>query len=253
MELGTPQNLVILLFGWIGSGKSSFVNALFTLFHNRTSVFSGAATSGGGTHTTSKISYYRLPESRIALWDTWGLTRSNYQKGELRSLLHGELTPNWEMDTPLSARDSVDRDTKNLQRPRAVLFFVTVAIIVDTAMEQERESVRRQLQVMTKEGALLWVLRHTGVHLICFGRAHTEFNPILAVTQSRSTDNQLEIKELASTVFGVPAMRIMFCTNYTTERTPTVQVGLSTLRLVHAAVHTAQDFGDIHVDDHRPE
>lgn len=78
----TAMPLNVLLFGMAGSGKSSFINACYSMMNSEKK--SVAPSGGGDGHNTTSFRRYRLANistktpSQIHLFDTWGLTPTTY-------------------------------------------------------------------------------------------------------------------------------------------------------------------------------
>jgi len=122
------DNFNVLLFGLAGSGKSSFINSVWTLLSPENSVSTVAAYGGGTSHSTKQLIAYTLPNTRITLWDTWGLAPDTYQQSELESILSGELPSGWEMQRAVS--DITNQQflqelwsSKHKRRIHSVIFF----------------------------------------------------------------------------------------------------------------------------------
>jgi hypothetical protein len=79
----------ILLFGEFSSGKSSFINSVYTLISNRMEFV--APVSGGRDHTTVHYERYPLLDLPIELRDTWGWSETTYKGEELRLMLDGAM------------------------------------------------------------------------------------------------------------------------------------------------------------------
>ena len=85
----------ILLFGVAGSGKSSFINGINTLFSRDNKVQFDCARAGGATdHCTTELVYHDISSDKelpFQLVDTWGLDLETYQDLALEKLCKGEL------------------------------------------------------------------------------------------------------------------------------------------------------------------
>jgi len=84
----------ILVFGRIGSGKSAFINTLYSSITNEYSYV--AISQQKEKSVTIKVSKYLLPGTNIYLWDVWGWDLDNYEV-EFDYLLNGFLHNNFLM------------------------------------------------------------------------------------------------------------------------------------------------------------
>jgi len=123
------ENLNILVFGWAGSTKSSFVNSVFTLLHD-SDILQPAIVGGGMDHTTKELTKYQLKhgdtELKVSFWDTWGLTFQTYKGDEIRGIVNGVLPEDWKMkDLIINKQEEIrqSEESKNLREIHAILFF----------------------------------------------------------------------------------------------------------------------------------
>lgn len=76
----------ILVFGQFGHGKSSLINTLKSAITGNRVV--EAPVGPTIDHVTLEFKRYELTQ-RIAIWDTWGFSNSNYRRGELMDMVRG--------------------------------------------------------------------------------------------------------------------------------------------------------------------
>lgn len=133
--------LNILMFGVIGSGKSSFTNTILSAFSDQ--VMDNAQVGGDGDHCTTDYRRFHLGQlcgltgTEIALWDSWGLDEETYGNDFLMTLLRGDLPSGYEM-VNVSIVDGAKRDPDNMhqvdRRIHGVLMFVPINILEDSVM-----------------------------------------------------------------------------------------------------------------------
>ena len=127
----------ILLFGIAGSGKSSFINGVHTLFTKGYSICHDAAQAGGtDSHCTKAVTYHDVDTEDsgnlpLQLVDVWGLDLETYRRSEVLKALCEGLMPvtGYTMDhniralkdSPMIARI---QETAPSRMIHAVLFFV---------------------------------------------------------------------------------------------------------------------------------
>jgi len=170
------EYLNFLVFGVVGSGKSSFLNSVLTCFSSE--IVSKAAVGGTTDHVTSNITRYQLGQLpglehvKINFYDIWGLDPNNYEHGFMLKVLNGQLPENYNMLERIAFRGerSVQWSTDE-KRIHGVLFFVPINVLDDDSM------VRR-----VAENIKLCVVNY-------------QLNPILIVTRSRQVGNQLAKKK----------------------------------------------------------
>jgi len=98
----TPVDTVfqILCFGATGGGKSSFILSLFSALSPSPAILYGLArVSGQRGHCTRELGKY-IPGAvlrQVVLWDTWGLSATQYQENEVARLVAGEIPEGWDM------------------------------------------------------------------------------------------------------------------------------------------------------------
>lgn len=78
-----------ILFGKIGTGKSSFINTLFAALSGSYEPICLTDASGDKS-VTRKLEYIELPESKIRIHDTWGYQTDNYDETQFNHIVRGE-------------------------------------------------------------------------------------------------------------------------------------------------------------------
>jgi hypothetical protein len=89
-RLVAPANLVLI--GPAGAGKSTLLGHMLTLVSDRDRVnLGGVRTCSTSSHGTLELRAYPLPTvSSVSVWDTRGMTASNYSREELAFILDGK-------------------------------------------------------------------------------------------------------------------------------------------------------------------
>jgi len=135
----SDEDFNILLFGLTGSGKSSFINSVYSLLSTENIPLKIASSGGSGGHVTKQFSYYnvcsfsrengKLIEKELTpflLWDTWGLDRNNYNRNDFTLILQGKLPEDFQMTSEIKYGDSRFKQVEQ-NRQHCVLFFITAA------------------------------------------------------------------------------------------------------------------------------
>jgi hypothetical protein len=86
---GEIASFRFLVSGWMGFGKSSFINTAATALSDRV-VFPQKVRSNPSKSITTELQEYQLA-SGVCLVDTWGWSGGNYLKGEFDAMINGRL------------------------------------------------------------------------------------------------------------------------------------------------------------------
>jgi len=130
-DLNQPGNLNILIFGWSGIGKSSFINTVaITLAEKEDEFHSPAHTGDSNSDNTIFFGDYRF--KNICLWDTMGLAYEKYRNSEVKEILAGNVTAGQSMLKVLKTEPGECRDATTESRMHTVLLFIA-ADTVDEA------------------------------------------------------------------------------------------------------------------------
>ena len=209
----------VLLFGEVGSTKSSFLNTVATMLQNRHgrtqdlfSLQKNAPVRGRGTYVTETLCRYSMSELYnfpINIWDTWGLTRDSYKNIKLLELLvNGQMPNNWNFK-----KHSIDSEKfkkkfeSNAERPstemHAVVFLMRYNCLDDESAEE--------VQLVTKTfQRFVQLLR----------------NPIILLSKVDEIDQEirdhpiersellLDLRKKFSRRFKVPINDVSFTVNY---------------------------------------
>ena len=121
----------ILLFGMSGSGKSSYLNTLYSSLSTSPDPIAYAVAGGAEDHVTTKFVPYRTgriedgrkkQRTNFRVLDTWGLDRNNYENGQFEAILEGRMPPNTEMTDTRGASFS-DNLSQSINQEEWLFFF----------------------------------------------------------------------------------------------------------------------------------
>lgn len=230
------ENLNILVFGWAGSTKSSFVNSVFTLLHD-SDILQPAIVGGGMDHTTKELTKYQLKhgetELNVSFWDTWGLTFQTYKGDEIRGIVNGKLPQDWKMkDLIINKQEEIrqSEESKFLREIHAILFFFPQGALTDANMEKQRKTIQATFQELIQ----------------------LKYNPILVLTlvdqvckavRENPLGNHKEVddlKEKTSTLLKIPPMNITYAVNYMTSDKKDFEIDRGTFKILQKAVNFAK-------------
>ena len=130
-----------LIFGTMGSGKSSFANSIFALLSGANSdeaLPCAQPVHGSDDHCTVSLRCIDADGLPLRMWDTKGLTTENYKGPELEAIMKGSLPHGWDMDrhidqTMLSeSHDSKVEAIRFGRTPHAVVFMLPYGELDDT-------------------------------------------------------------------------------------------------------------------------
>jgi len=190
-----------LVFGVIGAGKSSWINSIVTALSHQ--VENQLASVGGTSgHVTTQLVRYRLynipdvPEVPLNLWDSWGVTLSNYDEEFIGALLKGDVPSGFKIASTYSPRDNTVNNATDYPLSRemhAVVIVVPQAITEDSDMLQKMQKVVQQM---------------------------IEYNPVIVVTHMDEVSEEAHhrVQSQIAKEFRVPENRIHLLTNYVTDR-----------------------------------
>ena len=212
----------VLLFGEVGSTKSSFLNTVATMLQNRHGRTSDsfrlrkhAPVSEEGTPGTETLCRYSMSELHnfpINIWDTWGLTRDSYKNIKLLELLvNGKIPNNWNFK-----KHSIDSERfkkifeSNDERPstemHAVVFLMRYNCLDDESAEE--------VQLVTKTfQRFVQLLRNPIILLSKVDEIDQEIrdHPI------ENSELLLDLRKKFSRRFKVPINDVSFTVNYYEE------------------------------------
>lgn len=199
-----PINRNILIFGCIGSGKTSWINSLQTAVARQIQRVGLVGSSAPG-HSTQHLVRYDLSENiqkiskiSIKLWDTWGVTPENYEKRELLpAILDGQLPNGYHMleQTSLHVYANVSEDhiTESFD---SVLIFVPW-------------NIKKLVQLVERVQNLSQAIRQK------------EYNILVVVTHIDEAENSginlSKLRKDIAELFLIPANMVHLVSNYVEE------------------------------------
>eukprot|EP00741_Cyanophora_paradoxa_P017282 tig00020961_g16692.t1 len=111
----------VLLFGGVGAGKSSWLNALDSAFLGRVSML--ANVGSGAASITTPLTKRELEGTNVCLWDTMGWTEETYTKDEFENIIRGHVPDGFDLRTPMTL------STEGLVRDRAPTLAERVHVV----------------------------------------------------------------------------------------------------------------------------
>jgi len=149
--------LNILIFGWFGSGKSSFINGCHTLLNdysgNVISLEVFEKKSHNMQHFTKIPLQYKGKFLGFQIWD-WGLSNQSYNSDVLEKIMDGIIPSNWKMDDlPEDQLENIKKgyESKSNRTMHSVLFFVLWSTIPDQNANQERKKMKDSFEKMNQK------------------------------------------------------------------------------------------------------
>eukprot|EP01116_Phalansterium_solitarium_P021754 TRINITY_DN6902_c0_g1_i3.p1 TRINITY_DN6902_c0_g1~~TRINITY_DN6902_c0_g1_i3.p1 ORF type:complete len:855 (-),score=256.66 TRINITY_DN6902_c0_g1_i3:132-2696(-) len=218
-----------LVFGLVGHGKSSWINAVATALSHRIQEL--AAVGGTAGHVTTQLVRFSLPALHrnspdippvpLNLWDTWGVTASNYNEDFLRELLEGRLPSGYKMTDRISPADAgvqqhVEKFDVRDREMHALVF------LVHAGFEDDTNQTRR----MTNCSALATRLG---------------FSPIVVVTgmDKHQPSMHARIRTVTSETFAIPLNRVFLVTNYVNQAEKSFAIDKTNLEIVQHLLRVA--------------
>lgn len=237
----------ILLFGFAGSGKSSFLASITSTLSPGNDVLQGVCPIGSTSeHGTTTLRKYPMPGLNVNLWDTWGLTPDTYNGGELTAIVQGLLPGNWEMGEVLCGKTDVltrARASAAKRRMHAVLVFLPCASMQD---DTEMASLRVLLNDVKKAGlSPIFLLARSDEQVKQENQAKFRSNP------NASGFPELEaMKKLAVSKINVPMARVHYSVPYTAELKKTFEIDRLLFKTFELALKSADSFMEFSFQPH---
>jgi len=230
----TDGSLNILVFGIMGAGKSSWIQTILTMLSTeRGNVIQHATTVGGAaSHGTTTLRSHELPGLNCTLWDTWGLSDSNYQTCELSAIVQGILPSKWEMSAVFKDHEEpilAGLRTRKFRRAHAVLFFIPFGALSDP---EEQASTRNQFHKL--------VALHLNP-IVVLARVD-ELNPRVREDPFESHLDIQRARKKASDMFGIPLSRVQLAVPYFSETTRVFDLERLAYKVLELSMQAAADF-----------
>lgn len=208
-----------LLFGVMGSGKTSFFNSIVAMLSPEDS---GEAlplaepTCGGGDHATLKLRCLDIEGMPLRGWDTKGASPDNYERHELEAIMKGVLPPGWDIDrsidsSMLAEGDVATEAARYSRMPHAAVFMLQHDVFDDTESEF-MQKLRGQFQKIV----------HLGINPIVLvakldEAVNEDGDPLTSSIRkdplAPNADKDSKLKA-AARFFGIPEGNVYPCVNY---------------------------------------
>jgi len=202
------QFINILTCGFMGSGKSSFINTCITMMSGGNDIIHKVKVGGDSDHNTDAYSGLVIDGTKLRLFDSWGMDGRNYRAGELEMIVDGLMpTSGVTMDDNMRQLYSEvikHQSTRGARLPHAILFFVAFALLDDA---QQMESLSEQLKKIKSRG-------HNP--LVVVARLD-EAVPRLRQSPCETFPEVEQYRLKASRALGVPLNLVRYSVPYTVE------------------------------------
>ena len=219
----------ILITGFMGAGKSSFINTCATLMSRGDNVLYEVAVGGSSEHNTTEYAPLQLEGTKIQLCDTWGMDGENYADGELELSVDGMLPMGgFSIDTDLKKREIYEQilrnaSTRGRRMVHAVLFFVPFALLDDNNL---MAFMNQQLKKIKQRGH--------NAHVIV--ARLDEAVPQLRDTPNGSFAEVEQYRMKASQALGVPPALVRYMVPYTKEQERSFEIERLCYGILHDVV-----------------
>jgi len=233
----------ILIFGLMGSGKSSLINTLMTLMSDRSHVVANAAVTGSGEGHTTKALRATRPVGDAGgwqMWDTWGVAEQTYQHGDLKVILNGILANGFDLDSAndfVHCQEELVRGLKTAHNraQHATLFIFPYTFfhnVNGSAVDPRLTDAKRFFDTFSQYG----------------------INPIILISQADVVEPQLrknamgtytateEMRKSAHKMLGIPPGHIHLLVNYTKETERDFNIDRNLFRIVEYALQRCAQF-----------
>lgn len=214
----------VLLFGCIGAGKSSLINSVLTSLSSE--VQQTAVVGGSEDHVTSTLARFRLwnipgiPKVRVNLWDTWGLTATNYHSEFVKLLLRGAFANGFHMKERFVLREAIEHDLAlgnvGERSMHAALVVVPQGITADSNLAT---SMKAAFKDMGEHG----------------------LNPVVVVTHidERSPEEYPSLRKQIADLFRISENRIYLVQNYVTQAEKNFTIDRNSLVVLEEVIKLA--------------
>ncbi|KAL4237868.1 Interferon-induced protein 44-like [Mactra antiquata] len=231
----------ILLFGAIGSGKSSVFNTISSVFKGK--IFDiapvGRSTSSISTKLTKfQVMYGGIAEQlRLTIWDTRGIDETHLMTSQtMKILLEGKLPDRY----PLDPSSEVHLDSPGINTAPTLCDVVhCVSIIVDAStiddMDDDIYQNIREMQTVMISSDVPYVIMLTNIDKIC------------ELTKADTTNayKSVRIRDAVAKVakkFGVVQTAVFFMKCYEEETFLDVNVDITALLALSGILHNCETY-----------
>jgi len=187
-------------------------------------------TGVGVDHTTTSLNKCAFSNSKIALWDTWGIDNNNYNDNEIEVIVDGMLPE--ERDIKSEGYIEYDRrKSKLINTMHAILFFVPISAPGDVLKLLKKNFHK----LLSKGYNPLVVLTRIDVEIIGFRNNAASYI---------STNHKAlrEFKEKIRNEYVINPDRVFYNINYFEEEERNINIDIFTYILLDEAVYQASKF-----------
>jgi len=223
------SNFNILVFGPVGSGKSSWIQTCLTMLHKGNNILKNVCGIGGSSgHVTTTLRKIPLPDGLGGISDTWGLALDTYRRDELSFIVKGRLPSKWDMKDDFAKLTTEIEQTAENRQTESVIVLVPVGTVVDP---KELKNLREQIPKLVSQ------------HL----------NPVILLAFADTIDKSIrgnpnrpskKIKDLMVQVaqaLSIPLMMVFPCVPYSVESSRSFEIERLTYIILHSALCNARD------------
>lgn len=217
-----PQNskmVNVFVFGIAGTGKSAFIQTLYTALHGGGIRVGDVKVGGCDEHCTANLRRHEFKGTaleRIAVWDSFGLAGDTYNGGEIRHIARGLLPDGWGIQSrvgvTLAGEDmKLALRTADARRPTAFLVFFP-----DGAEEgdEDMEHLRTNLGHLKDMGIM---------PIIVIGMVDVKF-PEIRKNAMHPPQGLLDKKKKIGDVLGLPSNHVTYSVPYESESERNFQI-----------------------------
>ena len=229
----------VLVFGVMGSGKTSFTNSILALMSRANSgeaLPCAEPVHGGGDHCTVSLRCIDFPnELPLRVWDTKGLTLENYKGPELEAIMKGKLPHGWDMDchidpAMLSESQDLTVEAKRFGRtPHAVVFMLPFSELDDTTGEFMGK-IRDQFGKIVR----------LGINPIVLVAKLDEADDAVRENPSASNGAKDAALKAAADFLGIPVGNVYPCINYLDLTSKSFEIDRNLAVILHRILSMAK-------------
>lgn len=241
------KTINILLFGLAGCGKSSYLQSVITALSTKQHVITGITPIGGGSeHVTTTLRKFAICEDvKVNLMDTWGLTPSNYVKGELQKIVQGILPDKWDMLDNMS--ENQDKIKHNMKKAKANAVHALMVFLPCSSLRNPKTiALLQPLLTDVKASGLnpIFLLALADEEVAATDKARFRQNPNATFPEIEAAMTN------AAKVFNIPRNRIAISVPYTEEKERVFDIDRLLCKTLDLALQSAdaylayRDFSD---------
>jgi hypothetical protein len=239
------EALNILVYGIMGTGKSSMIHTLMTMLSLKDAITQHVAVvRGGSDHGTTTLRKHELEGLNTSLWDSWGLSDENYKNSELTAIVNGFLPSHWKMHRAMDSKENQaaimqNLNTSKFRRAHCVLFFIPASFAEDNP--EQMEVAKKQFDAVTNMGLNPIVVVSRGDELASDLRDDPMMKLPSAQTQQlpQPAQHLNSVCQQVAQYFGIPLSRVHVSVPYKDEEERQFDLERRAYKLLEAAMHAA--------------